>query len=595
MASDGQAPIEAPVLPLSKYSKRVLLKMILGRSDGGLGLMGQKVVVGGWVKSSREFRMAPEVVEPKESCLETKLTFFQSILIVFIGEHRGRDKLDAILPKPPQRSISILQVGDGSCASNLQVIVESYLAPPSEVMPTGTCILAEGLLQKPSLQGKGTIELKAEKILHIGLVEMDSYPLSKKSLPLELLRDSAHFRPRTTTVASVMRIRSALTQAIHAFFQENGFFHVQVPIITTTDCEGLGKNFQVTTLLDEEKLEDQTIVEDVRLENIKASIKEKSEKVEELKRSPSNKEALAAAIQDLKKASDLVSHLEAKQKAKSGKSAKVDFSEDFFSCKTYLTASGRLHLESFASALGNVYSFGPRFNATKSNSKKLLAEMWILDLEMAFSQLEDSMECASDFLKFICKWMLENCEEDLKFVAKRIDKLVVHRLRLIATDSFEKISYTEAVEVLKQITERKFEKEVQWGSPFGEEHESYLTDEIYKKPLIIYNHPKELAPFYVHLNDDGKTAAAFDVIVPKVGSLIRGGQNEERLNILSTRIEELGLEKQQYEWYLDLRRHGAVRSSGFSFFFDPLILYATGLNDARDAVPFPRSFGKANN
>ncbi|GFP89472.1 asparagine--tRNA ligase cytoplasmic 2 [Phtheirospermum japonicum] len=402
-----------------------------------------------------------------------------------------------------------------------------------------------------------------------------------------------------------MRIRNALTQATHNFFQENGFLYVQIPIITTTNCEGSTQNiFQVTTLLDQHKQikkDDQTPDDDfegVKLGIIKSSIQEKSKQIEELKRNDSNKEALAAAIHDLKKTTELASQLEAKQKRKSAKKStemnEFKFSEDFFSSKTYLTGCGRMHLESYASALGNVYSFGPRFHAKRSDSKKLLAEMWLAELEMAFSEMQDSMECAIDFLKFICKWILENCTDDLKFVSKRIDKLVVNHLQLIVTGPFEKVSYTEGVKVLKQVTEKKFETKVEWGVPLNEEHESYLADEIYKKPLIIYNHPKELKPFNVRLNDDGKTIASFDIIVPKVGTLIRGSQSEERLNMLTTRIKESGLEKKQYEWYLDLRKHGNVKCCGFSFMFDPLVLYATGLNDVRDAVPFPRSFGKAN-
>ncbi|KAK6163674.1 hypothetical protein DH2020_000538 [Rehmannia glutinosa] len=527
---ESEQPHVEDQISLSKYSKRVILETILGRPDGGVGLIGRRIVVGGWVNrpasSEKEPAVqAPEAVGPKDvSCVEvlqSRLPFFRSIIKVFGGDHhRMRDKLDTIIPKPPQPSISILQISDGSCVSSLRVLVDSALASPSHVMPTGTCILAEGIVQKPLLQDKEIIELKAEKIVHVGLVDQDRYPLSKKRLPLELLRDSTHFRPRTTTVASVMRIRNALTQATNTFFHENRFLYVQVPIITTTDSQGSSEIFQVTTLLAKQKADDQS-----------------------------------AATDDFE---ELASQLEAKQKQKSGKNSvqtdKVNFSEDFFSCKTYLTVSGRLHLESYASALGNVYSFGPRFRANKFDSKKFLAEMWMVELEMAFSELE-----------------------------------------LIVTGPFEKISYTEAVETLKQVTERKFETKVEWGVSLSEEHESYLTEEIYKKPLIIYNHPKELKPFNIRLNDDGKTAAAFDVIVPKVGALIRGSQSEERINMLSTRIKELGLEKKQYEWYLDLRKHGSVRCCGFSFLFDPLVLYATGLNDVRDAVPFPRSFGKANN
>ncbi|KAL7116155.1 hypothetical protein ACP275_04G225100 [Erythranthe tilingii] len=606
-----QTPLESP-LPLSKYSKRVILKSIVSRPDGGLGLVGQRVVVGGWVKSSREFRKEPlPIVQPAHNIggtrdftcvevLQSKLPFFRSIIKVFGGETRNlRDKLDAIIPKPPpQPSISILQVSDGSCVSSLRILVDSSLAHPSHVMPTGSCLLVEGILQKPSLQdNKEVIELKTEKILHIGKVDQDKYPLSKKRLPLESLRDSTHFRPRTTTVASVMRIRDGLTQGIYTFFQENEFVYVQVPIITSTNnCEGLGnKNFQVTTLLLDDQEKDEYKTEGVKLETIKASIKEKTKKIEELGRTESNKEALTVAIHDLKKTNELVSQLEANEQRRKHGGKIVQNSDDFFSCKTYLTGSGRMHLESYASALGNVYSFGPRFRAERSDSRKLLAEMWSVEIEMAFSEIEDSMECAIDFLKFICKWILENCTEDLKFVSKRVDKLVVDRLQSIALGPIEKISYTEAVEVLKQAPEGKFETKVEWGVTLNEEHESYLAEEIYKKAVIIYNHPKETKPFYVRSNDDGKTAAAFDVILPKVGALIRGSQNEERFNMLSTRMKELGVKKEKYDWYLDLKKHGAVKCSGFSFLFDPLVLYATGLNDVRDAVPFPISFGKANN
>lgn len=297
-----------------------------------------------------------------------------------------------------------------------------------------------------------------------------------------------------------MRIRNALTQATYAFFQENGFIYVQVPIITTTDCEGIfDHNFQVTTLLDTKKTEDQRNAEDiqgVKLETIQASINEKSKQVEELKRSASNKEALAAAIHDLKKTNELVLQLQAKENRKSTKSMQISTKDDFFSCKTYLTCSGRLHLESYASALGNVYSVGPRFRANRAESKKSLAEMWNVDVEMAFSQIDDSMECAVDFLKFMCKWILENCTEDLKFVSKRVDKLVVDRLQLITIGPFEKISYTEAVEALKQViklsasTQKKQKKsiitknliyflilfpqknfDIEWGVALSEAHE----------------------------------------------------------------------------------------------------------------------------
>uniref|UniRef100_A0A5B6ZBR0 asparagine--tRNA ligase n=1 Tax=Davidia involucrata TaxID=16924 RepID=A0A5B6ZBR0_DAVIN len=518
------------------------------------------------------------------------------------GHYPVGEKLDSVIPKPPPPSIAILQVSDGSSIASLQVLVDSSIALPSHLMPTGTCVLAEGILQQPLALGKHVIELKAEKILHLGIVDQDKYPLSKKRLSLDTLRDCSHFRPRTTTVASVMRIRNSMTLATHAFFQNAGFLYVQVPIITGTDSEGFSDKFQVTTLLGKEsKKEERNAVEDtggVSLEVVKASIKEKSKQVEELGRSESNKEALAAAIQDLRKANELALQLEEREKSKSRTSLvpnKVDFSEDFFCRQTFLTVSGRLHLESYACALGNVYSFGPRFRAEKTGSKKYLAEMWMIELEMAFSQLEDAMNCADDLLKFLCKWVLENCSEDLTFVSKRIDKTIVDHLQSLTSSSFVKISYAEAVELLKQFTDKKFEAKIEWGVPLTEEHESYLVDEIYKTPVIICNYPKELKPFYVRLNDDGKTVAAFDVIVPKVGTLIRGSQNEERFNMLTARIKELSLPKEQYEWYVDLRRHGTVKHSGFSLVFDALVLFATGLTDIRDVIPFPRSCGKSYN
>ncbi|CAK9140875.1 unnamed protein product [Ilex paraguariensis] len=613
MASE-QAVDKVPV-PLFKYSKRVILKTLLGRADGGVGLVGERVVVGGWVKSSREMRKEPSPSPPTNvanpegspndvSCVEvfqSRVPFFRAIIKVLLGsDGRLREKSDPITPKLPPLSVSILQISDGSCVFNLQVLVDSSMAPPSQLMPSGTCILLEGILQEPKIKGKHVIELKAEQILHVGIVDQDKYLLSRKRLPLDLLRDCSHFGPRTTTVATVTRIRNALTQGAHTFFQSHGFLYVQVPIITSTDYEGLGEKFHVTTLLSKEIVESSTMTDagDVGLEAVKDSIRQKNKQVEDLQRTESNKEALLAAVQDLKKTNELALQLEAREKTKSVTSDKAKiarFSEDFFSRPTYLTGCGSLHLESYACALGNVYTFGPRFRAERSEFQKSLAEMWMIEVDMAFSQLEDAINCADDFLKFLCKCILENCSEDLSFISKRIDKTVVDCLQSVISSSFEKISYAEAVDILKRVTEKTFETKIEWGVPLAEEHESYLTEEIYKRPVIIYNYPKELKPFYVRLNEDGKTVAAFDVFVPKAGALIRGSQNEERLSMLSTRIKELGLAKEQYEWYLDLRRHGTVKHSGFSLVFDILVLYATGLKDVRDVIPFPRSIGKAIN
>ncbi|KAG6630909.1 asparagine--tRNA ligase, cytoplasmic 2-like [Carya illinoinensis] len=622
----------------SKYSNRVVLKTILERSDGGLELVGMRVVIGGWVKASKEVTKEPlpplpppsrppppqqkaddgiGETEPKDSsCMEilqSLIPCLRSIMkgLGFHGNYKLRKSskqlittpLPPLPPQPPSSPsslIAFLQVSDGSCVASLQVVVDSSIAPLSQLLHIGTCILVEGLLGKPSVEGKHVIELKAEKILYIGTVEHDKYPLSMKKLPIERLRDYSQFRPRTTTVASVTRISNALTLATHIFFQHQGFLHMHAPVITTTDCEGFTEKFQVTTLLDKvDKMEKPNTVmetEGVSLEVIKSAAKEKTMLVEELKRSGSNKEALAAALVDLKKTNELASQFEAREKSKSEtsllKAVKLNFSEDFFSCQTYLTVSGRLHLESYACALGNVYSVGPRFRADCAGN---VAERSVIEIEMTFSQLEDAMSCADDFFKFLCKWVLDNCPEDMKFVSKQIDKTCIDRLQSLISGKVEKISYAETVDVLGKVEDKKFEIELKWGSALTAEHLSYLVEVIHKKPVMIYNYPKEVKPFYARLNDDGKTVAAFDLVVPKARTLISGSQNEERLDILSSRIKELGLPREQYEWYLDLRRHGTVEHSGFSLGLDQMILFTTGLSDARDVIPFPRSYARADN
>ncbi|OIW17646.1 hypothetical protein TanjilG_28996 [Lupinus angustifolius] len=611
--------------PFNHYSNRVLLKTLLhhANDDGAVGLVGQRVLVGGWVKSSKEVKKPslPLIMDNNNndgfdetrnkdvSCVEilqSRIPLVRSIFHVLGGKgyvprkklEHSQHPLKAIIPQP---STVYLLLTDGSCVSSLQVVVDSSVAQPSNLLPTGTCILVEGQLVKPSSEGKHSIELKADKVLHIGTVDIDNYRLSRKRIPLDMLRDYSHFRPRTTTVATVMRIRNVLSFATHSFFNDHAFIDVQVPAITSTDSEGFSNLFKVTTLdrkAEKEKLSTVYETEGVSLEVVKAAAKEKSNQVENLKRSESNREALAAAIHDLRKTNELASHLEAREKKTieaSLKDDKVDSSEDFFSCQTYLTVSGRLHLASYACALGNVYSFGPRFQAHKTDSAKHAAEMWMVEAEMAFAQLKDSMNCANDFLKYLCKRVLENCSEDLKFIAKRIDNACIDRLQQIVSVSPEMLSYNEAIDVLRKVEDKKFETNIEWGIDLTTEHLSYLADVVYKKPVMIYNYPKEVRPFYVRLNDDGRTVAAYDLIVPKVGTIISGSQNEERLNIISSRIRELGLAREKYEWYLDLRRNGTVKHSGFTLKFDIMVLFTTGLSNVRDVIPFPRSYGKANN
>ncbi|KAK1426917.1 hypothetical protein QVD17_15597 [Tagetes erecta] len=597
-----------------KYSKRVVLKRILGRGDGGLGLIDQRVVVGGWVKSSREMRKehqplmnseAKEGVDGRDAkrveVFQSRIPFLRTVMQAFGGNNtRTKEKVESIVRKPTH-SVSFLQISDGSSVTSLQIMVDSSIAPTSQLMPIGTCILVEGVLQKSSIQGKHAIELKAEKMLHIGIVDQDTYPLSKKKLSLASLRDYPQFRPRTTTVASIFKIRNALNQASHIFFQNHGFVHVEVPIITATYTEELSENFQLSTSnfsTEEPEREEPVSADDhdiISLETIKLLIDEQSKKVEELKRSNSNKEALAAAVQDLHKANLLAAELETRSKSKAKTKDHLATENLFFSNQAFLTASGSLHLESFASAFGNVYVLGPRFQANKSESKKRLAENWMIETEIAFSELKDVMRCAEDFVKFVCNWVSKNCFEDLYFLSKRGDRSLINRLDSMALAPFESITYATAIEVLNKAADTNFETKIQSGVALTEEHESYLVDEFYKKPIIIFDYPKELKPFNARLNDDRKTVAAFDLIVPKVGALIRGSQKEERLNHLNRRIKDIGLQKDQYEWYLDLCKQGTVKHSGFNVMFDVMVVFATGLSDVRDVVPFPRHHGKLNN
>ncbi|KAK8674345.1 hypothetical protein V6N13_112637 [Hibiscus sabdariffa] len=607
----------------SMYSNRVMLKTILESSDGEIGLLGKTVVVGGWVKSSKLVKNEPVPLPPEAAdaspasperkgltcleILESRIPCFRTIIRILCGHASSpsvREKLESLIPKPSPSSTLFLLINDGSCISTLQVGIDSTKAAmsASQILPTGTCILAEGVLQKALANGKQTIVLKSEKILHVGTVEQDKYPLSRKRLPLDSLRDYPHIRPRTTTVSSVTRIRSTLDFATHTFFRNHGFLHVQIPIITTTDAEGFSEKFQVTTLLGNTSKKEEPIgvsdAHSVSLETVKAAIKEKSSVVEQLKRSNSNKEALVVALQDLRKTNELARQIEAREKSKPATAVKpdlVNFNEDFFGRQSYLTVSGRLHLESYACAIGHVYSFGPRFRADKTVSPRHVAEMWTVEVEMAFSQLEEAMKCAEDYFKYLCRWILDNCSEDMKFVSRRIDKNITHRLEYMTTSSYDKISYREAVEILRKVPDKAFEAQLQWGVPLTAEHLSYLADDHYKRPVIVYDYPKAVKPFYARLNDDGTTVAAFEMVVPKIGTVITGSQNEERFDMLSTRIKEFDLSRDQYEWYLDLRRHGTVKHSGFSLLFDLMVLLTTGLTDIRDAIPFPRSHGKANN
>ncbi|ONK56783.1 uncharacterized protein A4U43_C10F12880 [Asparagus officinalis] len=592
-----------------KYSKRVVLKSILSRGDKGLGLVGQRVVVGGWVKSKREKKMKKdqgskvgsfEVGDETRSnvgCCEAilaRIRMLRSVGRLILGRDGEVERKE----EDHRPCVVLLKINDGSCVDNLQVVIDSSMSLLSEVMSTGTSILVEGVLEQPLIQGKHKIELKAEKIIHVGVVDLKKYPLAKTRISLESLKAYSHLRPRTTTVASITRIRNTLTYATHTFFHNNGFIYVHMPVITTTDIGASSNMFQVTTLLN--KTEDATNLnptndrENLSLEVIKSSIKEKSNNIEELKRSESNREVLLAALLDLQKANELALQIEGKQSESKINKTELNHVKDFFSRPAYLSVSAGLYLESYACALSSVYTFGPIFRAEKSQSMKQLAEMWMVEVELAFAELEDAMNCAEDFLKFIIYAVLNDCSDDMKFIAKRIDKDCIDRIQSIGSNAFARITYTEAVELLNKVTEKTFQQNIEWGINLSEEHESYLADEVYKQPVIIYDYPKEVKPFYVHVKEDGKTCSAFDIIAPRVGVLVRGSQKEENIDKISTRVGELGLPREQYDWYLDIRRHGTVKHSGFSVGFENVVMFVTGLDDIKDTIPFPRSYVSAS-
>ncbi|THG00442.1 asparagine--tRNA ligase, cytoplasmic 1-like isoform X1 [Camellia sinensis] len=542
----------------ASFSQRVLIKSIIGRPDGGAGLSGKTVRVGGWVKTGRE---------------------------------QGKG------------SFAFLELNDGSCPANLQVMVDAAVAPLSQLVATGTCVHVEGELKLPPEGTKQRIELRVLKVLDVGTVDPAKYPLPKTRLTLEFLRDYVHLRPRTNTISAIARIRNALAYATHTFFQKHGFLYVHTPIITTSDCEGAGEMFQVTTLInDAEKLEKELIKNPppskADVEAAKLLVTKKGEAVAQLKSSKASKVEISAAVAELTKAKENLSRLEERFKLKPGipeKDGKIDYSQDFFARQAFLTVSGQLQVETFACAVSSVYTFGPTFRAEHSHTSRHLAEFWMVEPEIAFADIEDDMKCAEAYVKFLCQWLLDNCLDDMELMVKNFDKSAIDRLRMVASTDFVRCSYTEAVAILEEASkERQFENKVEWGIDLASEHERYLTEVKFKSPVIVYNYPKGIKAFYMKVNADNKTVAAMDVLVPKVGELIGGSQREDTHEVIKERILEMGLPLEPYEWYLDLRRYGTVKHSGFGLGFERMILFATGLDNIRDVIPFPRYPGRAD-
>ncbi|XP_062011753.1 asparagine--tRNA ligase, cytoplasmic 1-like [Rosa rugosa] len=543
----------------AEFSDRVPIRSIISRTDGGSGFAGQHVRVGGWVKTGR---------------------------------------------KADKDAFAFLELNDGSCPGNLQVIVEADKGDLGQLVPTGTCVVVDGVLKLPPAGAKQKVELRVEKVVHLGPVDPAKYPLPKTKLTLEFLRDVVHLRSRTNTISAVARIRNALAYATHTFFQKHGFLYVHTPIITTSDCEGAGEMFQVTTLISEgERLERELIKNpppsEADLEAAKLIIKEKGDAVSQLKSAKASKEEIGAAVAELKRAKENDLKLEERSKLQPGipkKDGKIDYTQDFFARQAFLTVSGQLQVESYACALSSVYTFGPTFRAENSHTSRHLAEFWMVEPELAFAELKDDMNCAEAYVKFLCQWLLDNCYDDMEFISRQFDKTCIDRLKMVASTPFERITYTEAVELLIDAVKngKKFENHVEWGIDLASEHERFLTEVKFQKPVIVYNYPKGIKAFYMRLNDDNKTVAAMDVLVPKVGELIGGSQREERYDVIHSRIAEMGLPIEPYEWYLDLRRFGTVKHAGFGLGFERMLLFATGLDNIRDVIPFPRYPGRAD-
>ena len=443
------------------------------------------------------------------------------------------------------RANRFISLNDGSCSENIQCVVD-FENTDSKILSkitTGASLEIEGILVKS--QGKGqNSEIKVNKIIVLGECDMNSYPIQPKKHSLEFLRENAHLRVRTNTFSSIMRVRSNLSFAIHKYFKEKGFFYVNTPIITGSDAEGAGEMFKVTTL--------------------------------EINKSSLNKQN------------------------------EIDYNQDFFGKETNLTVSGQLEAESLAMGLGKVYTFGPTFRAENSNTSRHLAEFWMIEPEMAFYDLENNMELAEEFIKSVIKDLIEECKEDLEYLNKRLldeDKTkpinernelnLLERLDFVINNDFKKITYTEAFDILKNSKPNKKKKFkfpiLEWGVDLQSEHERFLVEKHFRKPVIIYDYPAKIKAFYMRMNEDGKTVKAMDILFPGIGEIVGGSQREERLDVLKSRIKDLNIEEKELWWYLDLRKYGTVKHSGFGLGLERLILFATGMSNIRDVIPFPRT------
>ena len=428
------------------------------------------------------------------------------------------------------KAFGFIVLNDGSCFDTLQVVYHDTMENFSEICKVN---VGAALIVKGTLvatpQAKQPFEIQATEVTVEGPSSAD-YPLQKKRHTFEYLRTISHLRPRTNTFQAVFRVRSLIAYAIHQYFQEQGFVYVHTPLITASDCEGAGEMFQVTTL--------------------------------DLENPPKNEDGT------------------------------IDYSKDFFNKATFLTVSGQLNVETYAMAFRNVYTFGPTFRAENSNTTRHAAEFWMIEPEMAFADLNDNMKMAEGMLKYIIRYVLENAPAEMNFFNQFVDKNLLDRLNGVLNSEFGHVTYTEAVKILEQNND-KFDYKVFWGCDLQTEHERYLTEEVFKRPVFVTDYPKEIKAFYMRLNDDGKTVAACDCLVPGIGEIIGGSQREERLDILEGRIQELGMDPKDYWWYCDLRRYGSCRHAGFGLGFERMVMYLTGVSNIRDVLPHPRTVGTA--
>ncbi len=501
-----------------------------------------------------------------------------------------------------QKGMAFIDLNDGSAISGMQAVVNegsaAWEVANSGSVSTGAALRVKGkLVASPG--GKQAAELAVDELEVIGAADSETYPLQKKRHTLEYLRSIAHLRPRTNTIGAVARVRNQLAYATHKFFQEHGFLYANTPIVTASDCEGAGEQFQVTTLLNGFAAAAAATPEAIAA--AEAAAKEQGEVVKAVKEAKKAGDASKEDVDDaVAKLLSLKSEAEALAGAAGGASlpkkddGSIDYSQDFFGKPSYLTVSGQLNGEIMACAVNDIYTFGPTFRAENSNTSRHLAEFWMVEPELAFADLNDDMDCAEAYLKYCLNHVLENCDEDLAFFEKNISKdNLRERLRSVATQEFARITYTEAVDHILNA-KKKFEFPIKWGADLQSEHERYITEEVFKnRPVIVRDYPKDIKAFYMRLNDDNKTVAAMDVLVPRVGELMGGSQREERLDVLERRIEENGLEKESYWWYLDLRRYGSQPHAGFGLGFERLVCYVSGGENIRDAIPFPRYPGSA--